>query len=393
VDSTTQSPFLFSEEHEEFRRSVRDFAAPFADTYLELSRRTEFPWVENRRLGEQGLLGLGVSERFGGQGAGGQPVARIFAGIAAEELAHANFYLGMLIFPATMNGRLLEAYLEGGLAEEWLPPLVRGERLLSFALTEPASGSDAGGLQTRAERVDGGWRLNGEKTAITNAPFAAGFITIARTDPELGGRGLTAFLVPRESPGLSFQAFEDAGWKPLGRGAIGYQDVFVPDDHVLGPVNSAFRYVMQGFDFARALIGLTAIGAARRALDLTIAYVKERQAFGQPIARFQGVSFPIAHHATLLEAARWLCYRTLALGDAGLPHTKEAAMVKWWVPKVAIDTVRECVVLNGHSAFTEELPFQALVRDLSGFELADGTAQIQKMVIARELIGRESLPY
>ncbi|EIV92879.1 acyl-CoA dehydrogenase family protein [Frankia sp. QA3] len=383
----TRRVLLLDEEQDEFRSSVKAFARPFTETYLPLAHSDQFPWEENRALGRQGLLGLGVSERFGGQGATGG-VDRVSVGVAVEELAYANFYLSMLVFPSVMNGRLLEAHLAPELAEHWLPRLVRGELTASFALTEPAAGSDVANLATRARRVAGGWRISGEKTSITSAPHASAFITMAVTDPERGAGGITAFFVPRDSHGLSFQTFQDAGWRPLGRGAIGYQDVFVPDNQVLGPVGGAFRTVMRGFDFGRALIGLTVVGAARRALDMTVEHVRERYAFGGPIAGQQGVSFPVAEHATRLEAATWLSYRALALGDADLPHTKEAAMVKWWAPEVAIDTVRDCVVLNGHGAFTEELPFQALLRDVSAFQLADGTAQIQKTVIARQLIGR-----
>jgi cyclohexanecarboxyl-CoA dehydrogenase len=392
VGSSGQLPLLFSEDHDDFRQSVRDFGRVYADSYLPMSRSDEFPWELNRTLGEQGLLGLGVSDRYGGQGSEGKAVDRVFSGIAVEELTYSNFYAGMLVFPGTMNGRLLEAHMNPELAETWIPAIVSGEKTVSFALTEPAAGSDAGGITTRAEKVEGGWKLNGEKTAITSAPHASAFITVANTDPKLKARAATAFFVPRESEGLAFQVFDDAGWKPLGRGGISYDDVFVPDNHVIGPVNGVFREVMQGFDFARALIGLTAVGVARRVIDMTIAFAKERQAFGRPISKFQGVAFPLAEHVTYLEGVRALCYRTLALGDAGRPHTTEASMVKWWAPQVAINAVRDCIVINGHSAFTEELPFQALLRDVSGFELADGTPQIQKTVITRSLFGREFAP-
>lgn len=390
--TTTPKPLLFGDEHEEFRRAVRAFAAARAGDYLPMAHGTDFPWELSRLLGEQGLLGLGVSDRHGGQGVGGRAAERVYSGIAIEELAYQNFYAGMLVFPATMNGRLLEAHLRPELQQAWIPRLIAGEITLAFALTEPAAGSDVSGMRTRADRVDGGWRLSGEKTSITSAPHAAAFIVMASTDLSAGPRATTAFLVPRETPGVTVGVLEDAGWKPLGRGAIFFDDVFVPDDHVLGPVNGAFREVMQGFDFARALIGLTLVGTVRRALDMTIEFTRERQAFGRPVSQFQGVAFPLAEHATYLEAVRALAYRTLALGDAGLPHTTEASMVKWWAPKVAIDAIHELITLNGHGAFTEELPYQAWLRDVSAFTLADGTPQVQKLVISRALLGREHAP-
>jgi cyclohexanecarboxyl-CoA dehydrogenase len=150
---------------------------------------------------------------------------------------------------------------------------------------------------------------------------------------------------------------------------------------------------MQAFDFNRVLIGLACSGAAQVSLEETMAYVKERQAFGRALARFEGVSFPIAEAATLLDAARWLCYRALWLADHHAPFTKESAMVKWWVPRMAVDTIHKCLLLHGHYGYTSELPFEQRMRDVMGLEIGDGATEIMKIVVARELMGRESLPY
>ena len=174
---------------------------------------------------------------------------------------------------------------------------------------------------------------------------------------------------------------------------IALDHVRVPSSHRLGEEGTGFRQVMQGFDYNRILIGLGAIGAAQASLEETMTYVKERRAFGRPIAKFEGVSFPIAEAATQLEAARWLCYRALWLADRGLPYTKESAMVKWWAPRLAVETIHECLLLHGHYGYTDELPFGQRMRDVIGLEIGDGTAQIMKIIVARELMGRETLPY
>jgi cyclohexanecarboxyl-CoA dehydrogenase len=150
---------------------------------------------------------------------------------------------------------------------------------------------------------------------------------------------------------------------------------------------------MQGFDYNRVMIALSCLGAAQASLDETIAYVTARHAFGRPLARFEGVSFPIAEAATHLDAARWLCYRALWNADHGQPYTKEAAMTKWWAPKLAVETIHQCLLLHGHYGYTDELPFEQRLRDVMGLEIGDGTAEIMKIVIARELMGRASLPY
>jgi cyclohexanecarboxyl-CoA dehydrogenase len=169
--------------------------------------------------------------------------------------------------------------------------------------------------------------------------------------------------------------------------------VRIPASYLLGEENKGFYQVMQGFDFSRFVIGLMCIGAASVTLDETIAYVKERHAFGRPLAQFEGVSFPIAEYASQLEAAKWLCYRGLWLRDAGLPHTKEAAMAKYLAPKVAVEAIHECLLLHGHYGYTQDLPIEQRLRDVIGLEIGDGTAQIMKTLVAREVIGKAARPY
>ncbi|EME65399.1 MULTISPECIES: acyl-CoA dehydrogenase family protein [Rhodococcus] len=384
-------PVLFAPEYEEFAQWVREFAAPHAESYLERAHREEFPWDLAEKMAAQGLLGLGVSEENGGQGRIGEVLTKTHLGIAHEELAYSNFYLTQLAYTNNLTGPLLERFLAPEVAKDWVRGIVEGRHVVALGLTEPGSGSDAMAMRAKAEKVDGGWKLNGEKTSITFAPHAKAMITFVKArgaTPEESG--VTAFLVPLDAEGVSMQKFPDAGWKPLGRAGVFLDDVFVPDEYVIGGVGNGFRLVMSEFDYTRSVIGLMSTGVARKALDITIDYVKSRKAFGKPVSSFQGVSFPIAENATKLEAARWLTYRALSLADAGKPFTKEAAMTKLYATDVSLQTIRDCIVAHGHSGFAEELPLQAMLRDVSGLEIGEGTPQIQKVVIGRALLGREA---
>jgi cyclohexanecarboxyl-CoA dehydrogenase len=383
------STFLFDDDHNAFRDSVRAFSqSELAAGYLSRAQSAEFFWDTYRQLGRQGLLGLGVSEENGGEGAD-----LITVGIACEEVSRADYNVAFALFNSAVAGGMLEKNLQPSLREKWLPGLVSGERLTGLALTEPESGSDAQAMRMRATQVEGGWLLNGEKTSSCLAAHAHGLVVFAKTSPEKSSRSVTAFFVPLDLPGVSRHAFNDTGFRPIGRAAVSFEDVYVSDEHVMGEIGRGFQMVMGEFDYTRSLLGLLSIGSAMTAIDMTVAYAQQRQAFGQPIAKFQGVSFPLAEHATYIEGVKWLCYHTLALRMAGLPHTKEAAMIKWWGPHTAVQAIHDCIVLHGHVAYSEDLPLQQMLRDVSGLEIGDGTPQIQKLIVAREMFGREYLPY
>ncbi|MEU6702067.1 acyl-CoA dehydrogenase family protein [Pseudonocardia sp. NPDC046786] len=383
------SAFLFDEHHAAFRQSVHRFSQDkLAAGYLERARSTAFFWDVYRLLGEHGLLGLGVSEANGGQGAD-----LIAVGIACEEVARADFNVAFAMFNSAIAGGMLERNLQPALRAEWLPGLISGELLTGLALTEPDSGSDAQAMRTRATKVDGGWLLNGEKTSASLAAHAHGLIVFAKSSPERTSREVTAFFVPLDAPGVTRRPFDDTGFRPIGRAAVSFEDTFVSDKHLMGEIGRGFPMVLGEFDYTRALLGLLTIGTAMTAIDLTVEYAKKREAFGQPIAKFEGVTFPLAEHATYIEGVRWLCHHTLALRQAGLPHTKEAAMIKWWGPRTAVQAIHDCIVLHGHVAYSEDLPLQQMLRDVSGLEIGDGTPQIQKLIVAREIFGREYLPY
>lgn len=383
------SNFLFDEDHASFRQTVRRFSqSELSAGYLQRAQSDEFFWDTYRLLGKQGLLGLGVSEANGGEGAD-----LITVGIACEEVSRADYNVGFALFNAAVAGGMLEKNLQPSLRDAWLPGVLSGELLTGLALTEPESGSDAQAMRMRATKVEGGWLLNGEKTSSSLAAHAHGLVVFAKSSPDATSRAVTAFFVPLDAPGVTRHAFNDTGFRPIGRAAVSFEDTFVADENVMGEQGRGFQMVMGEFDYTRSLLGLLAIGSAMTAIDMTVEYAKKREAFGQPIAKFQGVTFPLAEHATYIEGVKWLCYHTLALREAGLPHTKEAAMIKWWGPHTAVQAIHDCIVLHGHVAYSEDLPLQQMLRDVSGLEIGDGTPQIQKLIVAREMFGREYLPY
>jgi cyclohexanecarboxyl-CoA dehydrogenase len=274
-----------------------------------------------------------------------------------------------------------------------MAPMARGEVVMALALTEPEAGTDARAIQTRARRDGDSYVLDGQKSGISLAMSAQALVTFARLEQDGADAGISAFLVPVDSPGVSRTPFEDMGSRAVGRGAFFFDSVSLPASYLIGKPGGGLRGVLNAFDFSRFIIGLMCLGAAEQSLEETMRYVMERKAFGRPIGQFEGVSFPIAEHATYLEAARWFCYRGLWLRDQGLPHTKEAGMAKWWAPKVSVDCIHECILLHGQYGYTKELPLEQRLRDVIGLEIGDGTAQVSKIVIARELLGRDSLPY
>lgn len=381
--------FALSDEQALLQRIVGGFAREeLLPHYREWDRTGAFPRALWRRMGELGLTGARAPRAYDGQ-----ELDAVTTGIAAEEVARGDFNLAYGVLMPALCGEILAGFGGERVKREWLAPMARGEAVLGLALSEPGAGSDAKMITTGAARDGDDYVISGEKSGISLLMAADALVLFAKTDPDAGARGVTAFLVPTALPGITRTPFDDMGSRAVQRGAIFLDAVRVPAEYRIGDEGQGFRSVMNGFDLSRFLIALMCLGAAEASLEATIAYVREREAFGRPIARFEGVSFPIAEHATLLEAARWLCLRGLWLRDQGLPHTKEAAMAKWWAPKAAVDCIHDCLLLHGQYGYTRDLPFEQRLRDVIGLEIGDGTAQISKIVVARELLGREYLPY
>lgn len=366
----------------EFRDSVRALARKsFLHSYQQRARGESYPHDTLKILGDNGLLGLCAPEAQGGQGANLQAL-----GIACEEVSYADPGCGCQVFGTNVMVNLLTKYAHAEVVERWLDPMISGEVVCAVALTEPESGSDAQALAAKATPVDGGWELSGEKTSVTQAPDADLAIIVAR---ETDTGQISAFVMPMASPSVSGQRFDDPGFRAVGRGSITMDSVFVPHSHRLGEGGRGFGLIMGEFDLTRTLIAFMVTGTTQRAIDLTIEHIKNRSSFGKPLSHYQGVTFPLAEHLTYLAAIRALATSALDLREAGKPHTDEAAMLKWWAPQVGFQAIQDCIVLHGHMGWSEELPLQALLRDVSGFQIGDGTPQIQKLIIARSAIGRE----
>jgi cyclohexanecarboxyl-CoA dehydrogenase len=333
-----------------------------------------------RQMGGLGLIAPELPEEVGGLG-----TPSVTSGLIAEAIGYADINVAYIQILGSLNGQIIAAHASQQLARQWLPRLVSGEAVVAIGLTEPRGGSDAANLALSARRDGESYILKGEKSSISMADQADAVVLFARTGtPESGARGVSAFLVPMNTPGVTTLRYNDLGSKAIGRSSIFFDNVVIPVDNRLAEEGAGFVQVMQGFDFSRALIGLQVLGSAQASLDESWAYIQQREAFGGPLSKNQGVTFPLAEAETLIAAARQLCYHTLALKDAGKHHTAEAAMCKWFAPKTAVDVIHQCLLTHGHYGWSLDLPHQQRLRDVMGLEIGDGTAQIMKLVIARE---------
>ena len=381
--------FEFTEEQKLMVRNLRNYAREeLLPNYACWDRSEQFPAGPWRRMAELGLTGLRVPKECGGLEADS-----VTTGLAAEEIARGDVNCAYAVLVPCIMGELLGSFSNPPVFKNWLVEMVKGEKIIALALTEPHCGSDASAIRARAVRDDDFYILQGEKSAISVGMAADAMIVFAKTDPHLGARGVSVFLVPMDLEGITRQSYQDLGSKAIKRCSVFLDEVRVPAENLIGSEGKGFYQAMRSFDLTRVIIALMAIGAAEQTLEETVEYIKNRVAFGKPIARFEGVSFPVVEQATMLEAARLLCYKALWLRDKGLPHTKEAAMAKWLGPKLAVDAIRTCLLLHGHYGYTQEFPVEQRLRDVMGLQIADGTAQIQKIVISREIIGRDYMPY
>jgi cyclohexanecarboxyl-CoA dehydrogenase len=380
--------FMFSAEQEEFRVELRRFAERnLAPHYQPDDTSAQMSPTIRRDLAGMGMFGLRVPESLGGQEADAVTV-----GVAAEELSRANINSAYMLLSTALIGDIFMSACTEQQRKEWLPPIADGSIYPTLALTEPEHGSDAAAIELQA-RPDGagGWTLHGEKTSISLTHVADTVVVFARTGGP-GARGVSAFYVPLDREGVETVRLEDVGNRAAGRGSIFFTGAKVGRDELVGEEGAGFIAVMQGFEYSRAIIGLMAIGTAEAALDDALDYARTRHTFGQPIGTRQGVAFPLVEYATYLRGARLLCYEALWRMDRGLEHTVEANMVKWWAPKVAVEAIHQALLTFGHAAWSTDNPQSQRMRDAMGFEIADGTAQIAKLVAARALLGRQFAP-
>ena len=299
---------------------------------------------------------------------GGGAYSYLDAGLTIEQVARGDFNICYGILNACFCGDILSRFAAPALCETWLRPLAAGQIAMCVCLTEPHCGSDAASIRTRAVRDGDDYLITGEKSAITLLMAGSAAVLFAKTDPDKGAKGVSAFLVPLDSAGLSKTRYEDMGARGIVRGSLFLDQVRVPASNMIGPENAGFTQVMQTFDYTRALIGLMCLGAAEQTLEETVDYVHAAAGpFGQPISKNQGrVPSRWPRRRPGSRCCAGCCYRTLWLRDQGLPHTAEAAMCKAEGPTLCADIIRDCMVLHGHYGYTQDYPVEQRYRGRAG---------------------------
>lgn len=380
--------FTFTEDQLLLQRTLRQYARDkLMPNYPRWDRGEKISREEIKEVAKLGIFGLRVPEKFGGQMAD-----YVTCGLMTEELSRGDFNYSLYIQLGLIASELLAGYAQPEVQAEWLPRHAAGDAVIAFGLTEPSAGSDAANITTRATKVGDDYLISGEKASITFAGYADACIVFARTS-EQGARGISAFLVPLDAPGVTRQVYKTPGERLTQRGSLFFDSVRIPARNRVGDESGGFVQAMIAFDFNRALIALACIGAAQQSLEETIEYTKGRHVFGKPLAKFEGVAFQVAEYLTMLEAARLVSYKCLWLKDQGLRHTKEAAMAKWMGPKVSAEAIHACIILHGHYGYSMDSPLEQRWRDVVGLEIGDGVPEIMKGIIAREAFGREYTSY
>lgn len=373
---------LRSADDELFASTLRSYALDRLMPDYQRWRTEPYPTDRIPELGSLGVLGLRIPEEYGGT-----PGTFPQLGLAVEELSRGDFNANYFPQLAGLAAELIK-HGDHDLKAQWLPPLAAGEVTIGFALTEPGVGSDAASLTTRALRDGSDWVISGEKSSITFAGYADAVTVFARSGGP-GARGITCFLVPLDLPGVERQVYHSAGSAHTARGSLHFDDVRIPAHHQIGEEGTGFVLAMQGFDYNRAVIAHACIGAALQSVDEFVEYAKQRETFGKPLARHEGIAFQVAEHLSHLHAARLLARETLELAEAGLPHSTQASMAKWLGPKYAAEAIHAVIRMFGWPGYSTDMHHELRMKDVMGLEIGDGTPEIMKSIIARETFGRE----
>ncbi|WP_148137462.1 acyl-CoA dehydrogenase [Candidatus Formimonas warabiya] len=376
--------FHLGEEEKMIQEMVRDFVEKEVKPVAEkLDETGEFPYEIMKKLGELGLLGTVIPEEYGGSGA-----SFLSYIVAIEELSRGCASTGVIV--ETHTSLAVEPILAWGTEEQkrkYLPKLATGEIIGSFGLTEPNAGSDAGGMQTTAVLDGDAYVINGSKMFISNAGVAGITILLTKTDKNLGYKGMTEFIVERDTPGYSVSApIHKLGIKASQTCELSFDNMRVPKESVLGKPGQGFKIAMHTLDGGRIAIAAQALGIAQAAFEESVAYAKQRCQFGQPIGKFQGVQWMIADMATDIQAARLLVYHAAWLKDQRLPYSKEAAMAKLYASEAAMRHTVKAVQVHGGYGYTMEYPVQRHMRDAKITEIYEGTSEVQRMVIANHVL-------
>ena len=376
--------FELSEEQLMIQQAARDFAQQeLKPGVIERDENQKFPTEQVKKLGELGFLGMMVNEKYNGSG-----LDAISYVLVMEELSKIDASASVVV---SVNNSLvcygLEAYGSEAQKEKYLKPLASGEKIGAFCLSEPEAGSDATSQRTTAEDKGDYYLLNGTKNWITNGSTASTYLVIAQTHPELKHKGINAFIVEKGMEGFTIGPKEN---KLRIRGSdthsLMFNDVKVPKENRIGEDGFGFKFAMKTLEGGRIGIAAQALGIAQGAFELATQYAKERKSFGKPISEHQAIAFKLADMATQIEAARLLVYKAAWLKDQGLPYTQAGSMAKLYASKVAMDVTVEAVQVHGGYGFVKEYHVERLMRDAKITQIYEGTSEIQKMVISREVI-------
>ena len=370
------------------QKMLQDQVKKFADSVLapvapDIDKSVEFPWDNMKKMAKLGLLGIIIPEKYGGAG-----FDYISLAIAIEEISRACASTGVIV--AVNNSLVGYPIMQFGSEEQkkkYLPLLCKGEKLGAFGLTEPNAGSDVAAMESTARLAGDTYILNGTKRFITNAGEAGVYVVFAYTNKELKHKGISTFIVERDIPGFSLGKHEDLmGIRATANCELIFEDVRIPKESLLGKEGEGFKICMNTLDVSRIDIGAQAVGIAQSALDEAVRYSKERKAFGQPICNFQMVQSMLAEMATEIQAARMLVYFAGHCKNKGMTRfSLESAMAKYYGASMAVDVARKAVQIHGGYGYTKEYPVERIYRDAKILELYEGTSEIQKIVIAREL--------
>ena len=375
---------LLSEDELLLKNTVRDFAdrelAPRAADY---DASCEFPWDNIKGLADMGLFGLTIDEEYGGSGGTTRQLA-----IVMEEIAR-GCAATSVIFGAHLGlvTTFIQMYGTEGQKQRFIPPLARGEKIAAFALTEAGGGSDAAAIRTTAIKTDGYYSVNGSKTFITNAPEADIFIVMASHDFSLRTRGIDALVMERDTKGLSINPQHGKmGMRASSTAEVVFDNCMVSEENRLGDEGDGFREAMHVLNASRISIAAQAVGIAQAAYEASVSYAKQRETFGKPIAEHQAIQWMIADMATQIDAARLLVQRAATLRDKGLPFVTEASMAKLFASRVAVESADKAVQIHGGAGYFAPMPAERYYRDAKVTEIYEGTSEIQRMVIARNIL-------
>jgi len=376
--------FELSKEQEMIRDVVREFAEKEAKPIAaEIDVDGRFPSETVEKMKKYHMLGVPFPQEYGGAGADDLAYA-----ITVEELSRVCGTTGVICSAHTSLGSWpIYKYGTEEQKQKYLVPMAKGEKLGAFGLTEPNAGTDAAGQQTTAILDGDEYILNGSKIFITNGGQADVYIIMAMTDKSKGNHGITAFIVEADTPGFSIGKIEDKlGIRGSATTELVFQNCRIPKENLLGEEGKGFKVAMSTLDGGRIGIAAQALGIAQGALDEAVQYIQEREQFGRPIAKFQGLQWMVADMATKVEAARFLVYRAAYNKSKGLPYSKEAAMAKLYAAEVAMEVTTKAVQLFGGYGYTKDYPVERMMRDAKITEIYEGTSEVQRMVIAASVI-------